>query len=94
MSMRTSCLFRVGAVRRLPMLEGSWELESTSDLGTLEALESSTTMVDKSNGRLFRGYTTYSVNLFVETEPFQTYRSNSLHSPRCYSTEGRAYEAN
>lgn len=57
MSMRTSCLFRVGAVRRLPMLDGSWELESTSDLGTLEALESSATMVDKSKERLFRGYT-------------------------------------
>jgi hypothetical protein len=31
------------------MLDGSWELDSTSDLGTLEALESSTA-VDKSNG--------------------------------------------
>jgi hypothetical protein len=63
MSMRTSCLFRLGAVRRLPMLDGSWELDSTSDLGILEELGSST-VVDKSNGRLFRGYTRYSGQYF------------------------------
>lgn len=54
------------------MPDGSWEPDSSSDLGTLEVLESST-IVDKSNGWLIRGYTVYSVNNFVETDPFRTY---------------------
>jgi hypothetical protein len=39
MSTRASSLFRLGAVRRLPMPDGSWELDNSSVLGTLEALE-------------------------------------------------------
>jgi hypothetical protein len=39
MSTRASSLFRLGAVRRLPMPDGSWELDNSSVLGTVDALE-------------------------------------------------------
>lgn len=39
MSTRASSLFRLGAVRRLPMPDGSWELDNSSVLGTIDALE-------------------------------------------------------
>lgn len=72
MSMRTSCLFRLGAVRRLPVPDGSWKPDSTSDLGSLEALEPSAT-VAKSNGTLLRGYTRYAISGMAESEPLGTY---------------------
>ena len=40
MSTRASSLFRLGAVRRLPMPDGSWELDNISDRGTLETVVS------------------------------------------------------
>jgi hypothetical protein len=43
------------------MPDGSWEPDSTSDLGILEVLELSAT-VAKSNGWLLRGYTRYAIS--------------------------------
>jgi hypothetical protein len=56
MSTRTPSLFRLGAVRRLPIPDGSWGLGNTSVRGTLETFRS---RVGKPDGRLPRGYTRY-----------------------------------
>lgn len=74
MSIRISRLFRLGAVRRLPIPDGSWEPDSTSDLGTLEASDSpTTTTAVKSDGWLLMGYTRCAIGVMIETEPLETY---------------------
>ena len=54
MSTRTPSLFKLGAVRRLPMPDGSWRFGNTSVRGTLVTFRS---RVEKLDGRLPRGYT-------------------------------------
>jgi hypothetical protein len=56
------------------MPDGSWEPDSTSDLGTLEASDSSTTTTAvKSDGWLLMGYTRCAIGVMIETEPLETY---------------------